>query len=382
VQELLSAAENIAVRLGAPEAGEYGLWLRDTVGALHANHREVPEALRDLDAPLATTNYDGILEEVTGWKPVTWRDGALVERVLRGDDKGVLHLHGYYEQPASVVLGMRSYADVLGSAHAQTVQQSLRLMNSLVFVGCGTGLVDPNLGALLRWTRGVFAGSGYRHFLLARADQVAALQKEHPAEERLFVISYGSNHTDLAPFLRGLRPPTGASPPPSAPVQPAPLPGRPRCIGRDIVVAAVASAMLQIEPAPVSIFGPPGIGKSTVALTALHTPAVAEHFGERRYLVRCDNATTAGAALLEIARSLAMGLEADGATPLAERVYDWLRAKPTAMVLDNIETPWEAEPVATEELLRTLAGIPRLALVVALRRASVRSGFPGRTRSN
>jgi hypothetical protein len=104
---MLGAAEAISAKLGAPNEGEWGRWLRETVGELRAQRRDVLEALRHLGVTLATTNYDGLIEEVTGLPAVTWRDGARVERVLRGDEKGVLHLHGYWEQPESTILGIR-----------------------------------------------------------------------------------------------------------------------------------------------------------------------------------------------------------------------------------------------------------------------------------
>lgn len=83
VEELLLAAEAITGRLGGPEHGEYRRWLRETVGSLPLRDDAVLTALRDLNVPLATTNYDGLLEQVTGWPAVTWRDGAQVQRVLR-----------------------------------------------------------------------------------------------------------------------------------------------------------------------------------------------------------------------------------------------------------------------------------------------------------
>jgi hypothetical protein len=55
--ELLSAAEKISRRLGAPIGGAYGRWLTNTVGSLELLHPDVPEALRDLGLPLLTTNY-------------------------------------------------------------------------------------------------------------------------------------------------------------------------------------------------------------------------------------------------------------------------------------------------------------------------------------
>jgi len=207
LDDMLSAAEKISVKLGAPNGGEYSRWLRETIRELKAERRDVLEALRDLKVALATTNYDGLIEEVAGLPAVTWMDSAKVERVLRGDEPGVLHLHGYWERPQSVILGIRSYEKALGDAHAQAMQRAIRSLKTLLFVGCADGLQDPNFGALLEWSAKVFAGAEYRHFLLTRESEVVKLQRQHPPEQRIFVLSYGKDFGDLAPFLRGLRAP-------------------------------------------------------------------------------------------------------------------------------------------------------------------------------
>jgi len=108
MDDLLGAAEKIASKLGAPTGGEYKRWLRETVGELRPKHPEVIRALRDLGVPLATTNYDDLLEQVTGWPSVTWQDRAEVERVLRGDVQGILHFHGHWRTSESVILGLSS----------------------------------------------------------------------------------------------------------------------------------------------------------------------------------------------------------------------------------------------------------------------------------
>jgi hypothetical protein len=74
------------------------------------------------------------------------------------------------------------------------------------FVGFGSGLSDPNIGALLKWSRNVFSGSEYRQFRLARTSEVAELQRQHSAEERLFVLDYGDSYDDLAPYIARLKP--------------------------------------------------------------------------------------------------------------------------------------------------------------------------------
>jgi hypothetical protein len=105
LDDMLSAAEKISRKLGAPDGGEYRRWLRETICELKAERPAVLEALRDLKVALATTNYDGLIEEVTKLPAVTWMDGAKVERVVRGEESGVVHLHGYWDRPESVILG-------------------------------------------------------------------------------------------------------------------------------------------------------------------------------------------------------------------------------------------------------------------------------------
>ena len=230
--DMLAAAENVARRLGAPAGGEFGGWLRKTVGALEPVERAVLEALRELQAPLATTNYDSLIEKVTDLEPVTWRDQSRVFQVLRGAERAILHLHGHWAEPESVVLGLRSYEEVKQDAHAQSVIRALAMTKSLLFVGCGDGLSDPNFGPFLSWLREINVGNQARHYRLALNSERAALQPEHPLEQRIVVLSYGETHADLPGFLRRLAPsaPTavaGSSTLPvgsPAPVAPAPPP--------------------------------------------------------------------------------------------------------------------------------------------------------------
>ena len=367
---LLAAAETIAAKLGAPKGGEYRRWLRESVGALTAERREVLEALRDLHVALATTNYDGLIEEVTGLPPVTWMDGARVERVLpRSDEPGVLHLHGYWREPESVILGIRSYEQVLGHEPAQNIQHTLATVKTLLFVGCGEGLHDPNFGKLIAWTSRVFAKSEYRRYRLALESEREELQKQHPPEQRLFVISYGQQHSDLAPFLRslGVYRPNATPTPPAAAAAPgvATLPARPRCFGREAEIEALVKNLLAPRPEPTPILGAPGIGKSTLTLAALHDEHVAAHYGARRYFIRCDGVKSR----LELVAALALACGLTPSPNIEPAVLVELAKAPTVLAIDNAETPWEADTPAVEEFLALLADIPGLALIASVRGA-------------
>jgi hypothetical protein len=365
-EELISAAEDITRRLGGPGGGEYLRWLEQSVGRLSATHPEVVEALAALGVPLATTNYDGLLEQATDLPAVTWRDGARVQQVLRGQRQAVLHLHGHWEDPASVVLGIRSYEVVLGDAHAEAMRKALAATQTLVFVGCGAGLSDPNFAELRRWLAEVFASSPYRHYRLGLEAELKELWDEHGLAERIVPLAYGTNHNELAFFLRKLKStasPTPRTGPPAAAGHLVRLPPPPRCFGREVVVEDLVTTLLADPPPPTPVLGPAGVGKSTVCLAALHEPRVAERYRERRWFVRCNAAESGEAVLAEVAATLGLPVGPD----LAGQALAHLAQAPAVVVLDNAETPWWADAADAETTFATLAAIPGLALVASLR---------------
>jgi formylglycine-generating enzyme required for sulfatase activity len=216
--EMVAAADLITDELNSLAPGEFKKWLKHEVGSLHIQNRLVLDALLALDGPLATTNYDHLIEEAISTNApqlaVSWRDRDAVETIIRDWNRGefrngVLHLHGKWDQPESVVLGIKSYEAVKNDEHAQTVLKWLRLGKSLLFVGCADGLGDPNFGNFLTWTRSVFAGSPFHQYCLVRECEREKLQAQHPLTERIVFLSYGKEFKDLAPFLRKIAPKPG-----------------------------------------------------------------------------------------------------------------------------------------------------------------------------
>jgi hypothetical protein len=204
---LLGVAVEIERLLGAPGGGLFREFLKNTVGALTIQRREMLDgiaALIELGAQIATTNYDGLIESVVGYPAVPWIDSNKAEAVMRGRAKGILHLHGYWDEPMSVVLGIRSYDAVRTDQHAQAVQRYLALARTLVFIGYGDGLDDPNFGQWLDWMRQDLPPGGFYHFRLCRNADEEALRDKHQLDERILVVSYGEHYEDLATFLGNL----------------------------------------------------------------------------------------------------------------------------------------------------------------------------------
>lgn len=227
VDELLEVASSVEAALRKGET--LGAFLDKTIGALSPVDTEVLSALGQLGVPMATTNYDGLLEWMHEVQALTWRYEAAVDGWFTGAQPGVLHLHGHYRAPDSVVLGRASYAATLGSAHAQNVLRNLFQQRTLLFVGMGGGLDDPNFGALLDWAIATHLPPDCFHVLLLREGEARRARARYPIDTGLRVLSYGSAYSDLAPYLRGLLRPAqqqaAALPAPPAPTG-RPLPDR------------------------------------------------------------------------------------------------------------------------------------------------------------
>lgn len=361
VEERLGVAQKVSEALGAPN-GEFRRWVRESVGELEVKDAAILDAVHALGAPIATTNYDGLLTRRRGIQHVPWTDVPAAQEILRRRREAVLHLHGCFDHPDSVILGTRSYQTLLASHGAQAVQQAITASRTLLFIGCGDGLSDPNFGALLEWSAAAFGTAIFRHYCLCLKKERKALQKRRPAGERLFYVEYGDKYEDLAPFLHKLAPhkPTTALPSPGY------------CFGREHEVEEVVTALLAKNPQPLPILGGPGMGKTTIALKALHDKRVAARFRERRWFVRCDGVKTRVELAAAIARALDLPITAN--VELAMLVA--LANAPAALVLDNAETPLDADNAQVEELLSILVTIESLALVVTIRGLKRPRGVP------
>jgi hypothetical protein len=232
LDDLLSAAEKIERMLGAPSGGDFNGWLYDYFNNIKISSQEIPHILKETKLPIITTNYDNIIEQCTQLNPYTWKDPPNVLRILKREKEGVIHLHGYFEQPQTVVLGIRSYDRLLSDPSANGLREAIATLKSMIFVGMGQGLEDPNFSALLGYMSQAFSNSPYKHYYLCRNCDIEGKDKQEiivknedgtdkketmpPIEpfnkrfpnaqaQRLYPVSYGENFSDLAPFLRRLQ---------------------------------------------------------------------------------------------------------------------------------------------------------------------------------
>lgn len=208
---LIGAAERIREVLGAP-SGEFAAWLSETFGLSGVEpDQSVLEPIADLLAPvLATTNYDRLLVQPHNpfiHRTATWQDAVGLHVGIR-DGSRVLHLHGVFDEPRSVVFGRNDYEDVIADGAYQKILEALWLQRTLVFIGCSfDGLQDPDFARLLALASQSFRGTPYRHYALMRTGSFT------PADVRRFlndwriqIVGYGPKYDDLPRFIESLNP--------------------------------------------------------------------------------------------------------------------------------------------------------------------------------
>jgi tetratricopeptide (TPR) repeat protein len=194
-----------------------------------------------------------------------------------------------------------------------------------------------------------------------RTDGSLGLSIENDAERQRFVLTIykrvhrlGEEATE--PHVRAIG---GADNPPERSLLPAPV----RMIGREKERDELVRGLLAEPPARLAILGAGGMGKTTLALAALHDPRVIERFGARRWFVRCEGIRTRREVVAAVGAKVAPGISPD----VEHVILHELDQAPALIVLDGLEDPWNADPPEVEEFLSILSGIDSASLIVTLR---------------
>ena len=344
IQPVLDVLNLVQDALGGVEGDPYRKWLGTTIGALTVNSPSILETLDELSRTgsiVATTNYDTLISQyMPGGQAVSSLFPQLVDELLSKRRRGVWHLHGCYNDPASVIFSANDYRRIKTNEMTQFLQRMASKKLTLVFVGCSnTGLADDNIGRLLSWFGEHWRATGTQHFVLCKEADVAL---SWPVE--VMPVSFGAHHGALENFLKSLVPKLSGTP------QLYPPP--PRMIGRANLKTQLAAEIAR-GTTPIIISGGPGMGKTTLAVAASYEAAAARKYGNRKYFVPLDASQDASSMLGAIASSIGIAVSASHVAAIAA-----IQAKlsdNSLVLLDNFETPWENDPVATEEVVQYLA---------------------------
>ncbi|MFD0449500.1 SIR2 family protein [Rhodococcus aetherivorans] len=152
---------------------------------------------------MLTTNYDTLLEQRLNVPSVDRSSLPNFQRVISGGAKGVVHLHGVWDKPETIVFSSDQYAKLSFDECQSALQRAVASTKSILYIGFGAGMGDPNFSDLLSWHRRLFSVSGVEHFRLCLDDELPDLRSAH-VDSHISPISYGTKYSEFPQFIKGL----------------------------------------------------------------------------------------------------------------------------------------------------------------------------------
>ncbi|CAF3945314.1 unnamed protein product [Rotaria sordida] len=212
VEDYLSVADRIKdcfkKESDATKNDVYKTWLAETVGKLSPKKSELIQAIGELGCPILTTNYDSLLGNILHKKPLTWNkfrtDG--IGGTFENLKEYILHVHGYYDEPDSVIFSSDDYNRIRENEFAQSKLKAFMETKSLLFIGYGAGMSDPNFSNLLKWKHRVAGEKALPIYKFVRSNKNKTLNQDADVSflENIKEIPYGDKSEDLLPFIKSL----------------------------------------------------------------------------------------------------------------------------------------------------------------------------------
>jgi tetratricopeptide (TPR) repeat protein len=363
-RELIESAQAVEAMLGAPTRGDFRHWLGNAFSDTAPVTGELLKELKSVPARRMTLNYDTFLEQAFRARSIPWTDAAAVLDWLRVASPDVLHIHGVWNVPESVVFGESSYARVRRNSTIQQALKTILLSNAVLFVGCGQTFDDPNIGKFMSWAGRFLAKSQYHHFKLDVGPMNEVL--EYDTNRSLYSLGYGSTYDELPRYLEYLLTAAKVVRPRRTDALSIKSYGSVRSfVGRSREIVRLRAALAGRTCVAIPVLGPPGVGKTRFVTQVLQSASV-----ERRYITivraHCDGLRNIDDLLQRLARELGQL-----ANPSRTALLDHLSKMPTLLLFDNAESFPQPVQVELCALIKDLLGRGNISVIITYRGKSL-----------
>ncbi|AMR31543.1 hypothetical protein A0256_08940 [Mucilaginibacter sp. PAMC 26640] len=209
--DLVGAADELKKVLNAP-GHPYADWLEDLFGNPKTPSLKLLNNIHDLcPSIILTTNYDDLLSapyKVNKKKIFDWTHHSEIARALNKKEDFILHLHGVYQNPESIILSSTDYKSLAGNKGYKTILQRLWSEHHFLFIGCSRdGILDPDFSTVIDFMNKWFPTVPHEHYILMREPELAnGSHIELLKTANVHTITYGKEYDDLPVFLKGINP--------------------------------------------------------------------------------------------------------------------------------------------------------------------------------
>ena len=184
---------------------EYQSGFFETIGKLVAKKPELVQAIAELERPILTTNYDSLLTDILGRKPITWNQ--YTDNSLEDMHNSILHLHGDFQDPDTIIFSSGDYKRFRQSSSSLSKLRTLLKTKTLLFNGYDTGIPDPHLSNLLKWITQATEGKPLSIYRLIKSNVNKQLCSTFDISfmGNIKPIPYGATAAELLSFIKGLK---------------------------------------------------------------------------------------------------------------------------------------------------------------------------------
>jgi hypothetical protein len=156
--------------------GLYEVFLNETIAKLSLDHSSAEskyflETIARHNCPILTTNYDDLIERGLGIRSLTLDNISCAAEALRSGEQCVIHLHGLYSHPESIILTDSDYSALLKNKSWKKFTNILT-NRPLLFIGFGSSMFDS---AFRRFRRAVYSDTpktiSYWNWILGQDEQ-------------------------------------------------------------------------------------------------------------------------------------------------------------------------------------------------------------------
>lgn len=209
--KLTEAAKVLKKILNAP-CHPFSDWLEDEFGDLSIGSNELLNSIDDLSTSIIlTTNYDNLLSSfspLNSKKVFDWTEHELIIRTLKKKENFILHLHGVYQKPQTIILSVEDYSNLSKERAYKSILEQLWMGYHFLFIGCSKdGVMDDDFSTVLSFLDAWFPTYPHQHFiLLSQKDIDANIHVELLEKCNIQSICYGTRRDDLPGFINELNP--------------------------------------------------------------------------------------------------------------------------------------------------------------------------------
>lgn len=168
------------------------------------------DSIRNLNASIVfTTNYDKLFYydyTFNTHRIFSWADHRLIKKSMIRKEDFLLHLHGVYDRPETIILSDHDYLQLKDNAAYRNILAELWSNKNFLFIGSSKdGVLDEDFMTTIKFYDECFPDLPHKHFILLKNDEIPKVSKEL-LPYGIYPIGYGNEYKDLPLYLNRINP--------------------------------------------------------------------------------------------------------------------------------------------------------------------------------